>query len=204
MARDLSTAPSKPGERTKKFQQRKHLTSYREVLGDKLRARKMNKKKKSKASGAEEEEDRSHHGHTDGPLFFPQHNNHETDDDDMAPPQLFGNAPNQAPQGAFFGQGQARSHQQQQQQQQQPQFHRMPTMADGRGLQSGEMEAHLQRGGQTEYGERPRGQGPSVYIDTEAPVPRGVRSGGTSSRGQPQHPWEPETRHYEQERTRMR
>lgn len=60
MARDLSTAPSKPGERTRKFQQRKHLTSYWEVLGDKLRARKMNKKK-SKASGAEEEEeDRSH------------------------------------------------------------------------------------------------------------------------------------------------
>ncbi|CAI9626494.1 unnamed protein product [Alternaria burnsii] len=59
MARDLSTAPSKPGERTRKFQQRKYLTSYWEVLGDKLRARKMNKKKKFKASGAEEE-DRSH------------------------------------------------------------------------------------------------------------------------------------------------
>ena len=59
MARDLSTAPSKPGERTRKIQQRKHLTSYWEVLGDKLRARKMNKEKKSKASGAEEE-DRSH------------------------------------------------------------------------------------------------------------------------------------------------
>ncbi|CAN9087685.1 unnamed protein product [Alternaria alternata] len=201
MARDLSTAPSKPGERTRKFQQRKHLTSYWEALGDKLRARKMNKKK-FKASGAEEEEeDRSHHDHTDGPLFFPQHNNHETDDDDMVPPQMFRNAPNQAPQGAFFGQGQARSHHQQQQQ---PQFHRIPTMADGRGLQSGEMEAHLQRGGQTEYGERPRGQGPSVYIDTEAPIPRGARSGGTPSRRQPQHPWEPETRHYEQERTKMR
>jgi hypothetical protein len=51
----------------------------------------------------QERADHEADGHTDGLLFFPQHNNHETDDDDLVPPQMFRNAPNQAPQGAFFG-----------------------------------------------------------------------------------------------------
>ncbi|KAG9187510.1 hypothetical protein G6011_05381 [Alternaria panax] len=190
MTQGLSTAPSKPGERTKKFQQRKHLTSYWEVLGDKLRAR---RKKDSKPKSSDTEDDNPRHSQGGGgPLTFAQHGNN------MFPPQRLRNAPNQASHGPFQDQGQAESHQQQ------PQFHDMPSMANARALQSGETDPHLQRGGQTEYGERPRGQGQNVYVDAERPVPGGAQSGGASDSRQPKHPWMPETQHYEQERTRMR
>jgi hypothetical protein len=54
---NLSTTPSKRGERTNKYMQRKHLPTYWEVLGDFWRGYKMDKKekeeKKTKASDAE-------------------------------------------------------------------------------------------------------------------------------------------------------
>jgi hypothetical protein len=120
-------------------------------------------------SSNDERADHETDGQGGGPLDFPQH-------DSIFPPQQFHNAPNQAPTSAYSGfhsEGHA---------QPQPQLHNMPRITNARFLQRGEMNSHLQRGGQTEYGERPRGQGQSVYIDDERTVPGGGRGEVAPSR----------------------
>ncbi|KAI4656884.1 uncharacterized protein J4E78_006775 [Alternaria triticimaculans] len=126
---------------------------------------------------------------TGGPPGFVTVGNNNRNNNANAPaPQRAPNAPNQAPPARGPGvQGQGHGNpqpppppppqQQQQQQQQQPDFHQMPAMNNARGPQPGEADPHLQPGGQTEFDERPLGQGRSEDADAEPAAPDGGRGG---------------------------
>lgn len=65
---------------------------------------------------------------------------------------------------------------------------------------------HMQRGGQTEHGERPRGHVQSVYVHDEAMVHAAGsgRSRSTQREARTEHPWFPRTGQFEMEKTRRR
>ncbi|KAI4674372.1 uncharacterized protein J4E84_010610 [Alternaria hordeiaustralica] len=147
----------------------------------------------------------------DPPGFVPVGNNRRNNNANVPAPQRAPNTPNQAPPARGPGvqdQGQGNAQPPPppppQQQQQRPEFLQVPTMNNARDPQPGEADPHVQPGGRTEFGERPRGQSRSEYADAEPAVPDGGRGGGAPDSRPPQHPWMPETRFYNQQQTRRR
>ncbi|KAF2825170.1 hypothetical protein CC86DRAFT_39674 [Ophiobolus disseminans] len=80
-----------------------------------------------------------------------------------------------------------------------------PLPSHGRNLRPDEMWDHLAPGGQTEAGERPRSAPPSEFDDHGDASITGTRGSDIGAGGQPSygHPWSPETKVYEAQRTRQ-